>query len=66
MEDTGPGIPESEIPLLFTPFHTTKPDGTGLGLAYSKKAVEGVGGRILLKNREKGKGAILFIQLRRV
>jgi two-component system, NtrC family, sensor histidine kinase HydH len=66
VEDTGPGIPESEIPLLFTPFHTSKPDGTGLGLAYSKKAVEGMGGRILLKNREGGRGAVLSIQLRRV
>ena len=66
VEDTGPGIPDSEIPLLFTPFHTTKPDGTGLGLAYSKKAVEGMGGTILLKNREEGRGAVLSIQLRRV
>jgi two-component system sensor histidine kinase HydH len=66
VEDTGPGIPDSEIPLLFTPFHTTKPDGTGLGLAYSKKAVEGMGGTILLKNREGGRGAVLSIQLRRV
>jgi two-component system sensor histidine kinase HydH len=63
MEDSGPGIPEGEIPRLFTPFHTTKTDGTGLGLAYSKKVVEGMGGRISLVNRETGNGAALTVQL---
>jgi two-component system, NtrC family, sensor histidine kinase HydH len=63
MEDTGPGIPEAEIPRLFTPFHTTKTDGTGLGLAYSRKVVEGMGGRISLVSRERGKGAVLTVQL---
>jgi signal transduction histidine kinase len=65
MEDTGPGIPEGEIPRLFTPFHTTKTEGTGLGLAYSKKVVEGMGGRISLQNRESERGAVLSIQLPR-
>jgi two-component system sensor histidine kinase HydH len=63
MEDTGPGIPETEIPRLFTPFHTTKADGTGLGLAYSKKTIEKMGGKISLVNRERGKGAALSIHL---
>jgi signal transduction histidine kinase len=65
MEDTGPGIPEAEMPRLFTPFYTTKTDGTGLGLAYSKKVVEGMGGRISLRNRDQKKGAVLSIQLPR-
>jgi signal transduction histidine kinase len=63
IEDTGPGIPEEGRSRLFTPFHTTKTDGTGLGLAYSKKAVEGMGGRIGLSNRKNGKGAVLSILL---
>jgi signal transduction histidine kinase len=65
MEDTGPGIPEAEMPRLFTPFHTTKTDGTGLGLAYSKKVVEGMGGRISLRNRDQERGAVLSIHLPR-
>ncbi|NWF54353.1 MAG: HAMP domain-containing histidine kinase [Syntrophaceae bacterium] len=65
MEDSGPGIPEGEIPRLFTPFHTTKTDGTGLGLAYSKKVLEGMGGRISLRNRNQEGGAVLSIQLPR-
>lgn len=60
--DTGPGIPPEEMARLFTPFYTTKTDGTGLGLAYSKKAVEGMGGRIDLSNRD-GAGAVLTIVL---
>ncbi len=62
IEDTGPGIPASELPRLFTPFHTTKTDGTGLGLAYSKKVIEGMKGGIELSNREEG-GAVLTIHL---
>lgn len=61
--DTGPGIPGAELPKLFTPFHTTKADGTGLGLAYSKKAIEGMGGRIGIRNRDEGNGAVLWLRL---
>jgi signal transduction histidine kinase len=63
IEDSGPGIPESEMPRLFTPFHTTKADGTGLGLAYSKKTVEGMNGEIDLANRQETAGAVLTILL---
>jgi len=63
IEDTGPGIAEAEMPRLFTPFYTTKTNGTGLGLAYSKKVVEGMGGRISLRNRDQKRGAVLSIQL---
>jgi len=62
IEDTGGGVPESEKRRMFTPFHTTKTDGTGLGLAYSKKVIEGMGGTIDLANRDGG-GAALSILL---
>jgi two-component system, NtrC family, sensor histidine kinase HydH len=65
IEDSGPGIPKESIPLLFVPFHTTKTNGTGLGLAYSKKIVEGMGGTITLFNRPEGPGACLSIRLPR-
>ncbi|HUX14816.1 MAG TPA: ATP-binding protein [Candidatus Lokiarchaeia archaeon] len=48
---------------MFTPFHTTKADGTGLGLGYSKKVIEGMNGRIELSNREGGGGAVLGVRL---
>jgi len=42
LTDTGKGIPEENIPLLFTPFFTTKPvgDGTGLGLPQAYATVK--------------------------
>ena len=63
VKDTGPGIPGDDLPKLFTPFHTTKSNGTGLGLAYSKKAVEGMGGRIGIRNRDGEGGAVLWVRL---
>ena len=63
IKDNGPGIPDSELLNLFTPFYTTKTNGTGLGLSYSKKVVEGMGGKINLSNRKDGTGAVLTISL---
>ena len=62
IEDDGPGIPETAMPRLFTPFFTTKADGTGLGLAYSRKVIDGMNGEIELTNREGG-GAVLTVRL---
>jgi signal transduction histidine kinase len=63
IEDTGKGISEKDHDRLFTPFYTTKTDGTGLGLAYAKKVIEGMGGAISLANRTGNAGAALTIQL---
>jgi two-component system sensor histidine kinase AtoS len=38
--DTGAGVPAEQIDALFTPFYTTKPKGTGLGLALTLKIIE--------------------------
>lgn len=46
VRDTGSGIPEDQLPLLFTPFHTTKPDGTGMGLYVVQQIVEAHEGEI--------------------
>jgi signal transduction histidine kinase len=61
-EDSGPGIPPEQIPRLFRPFHTTKPGGTGLGLALVHRVVEGHGGEVRVEGRP-GLGAAFTIAL---
>lgn len=49
--DTGVGMDATTIAQLFTPFFTTKSNGTGLGLVSSKRIIEGLGGRITVSSR---------------
>ena len=44
VRDNGPGVPEELLPHLFDPFVTTKPTGSGLGLALVAKIVGDHGG----------------------
>jgi two-component system, NtrC family, nitrogen regulation sensor histidine kinase GlnL len=46
VRDNGPGVPEDLLPHLFDPFVTTKPKGSGLGLALAAKIVGDHGGII--------------------
>ncbi len=46
ISDSGPGIPEEQIAQLFTPFFTTKPAGTGLGLVLCQRIIALHGGRL--------------------
>lgn len=46
--DTGCGISNKDLPRVFDPYFTTKPEGTGLGMAMSAKIVEEHGGNITL------------------
>jgi CheY-like chemotaxis protein len=64
VSDDGPGIPEGELGLIFEPFYTSKPpgQGTGLGLAVSRKIVQGHGGKMWAASKE-GKGATFIIEL---
>jgi PAS domain S-box-containing protein len=62
VEDTGNGIPPSEIPLLFREFlqlpNSRKADqGTGLGLALTRRIVEAQGGTVSVRS-EVGKGSV--------
>jgi two-component system NtrC family sensor kinase len=59
--DTGPGIPEEKLPLIFEPFFSTKElHGTGLGLSITRKIIEEHGGFIKAESGE-GKGAAISL-----
>lgn len=46
VSDSGPGIPADRVEKIFQPFFTTKPQGSGLGLAVVRKIVDAHEGRI--------------------
>jgi signal transduction histidine kinase len=46
VNDTGPGLPVDKADQIFDAFFTTKPQGSGMGLAIRKSIVESQGGRI--------------------
>ena len=62
VEDTGPGIPEEVLPYIFEPGFTTKPAGSGLGLAVVKSVVERYQGEIKVVSRP-GEGSRFEIYL---
>lgn len=54
VEDTGQGIPPEIASQIFTPFFTTKPEGTGLGLSVSQRIVRDCGGRVEFDTSPRG------------
>jgi len=67
VSDTGLGIPEDKLEDIFKPFNRlgaelTNVEGTGIGLAITKRIVNAMGGKILVSS-ELGKGSCFTIQL---
>ena len=68
VEDTGIGIAEDKLPLLFSPFQqldgsmSRRFEGTGLGLAISRNLAELMGGKVGVSSRP-GQGSVFFLEL---
>lgn len=62
VEDDGPGIDADEAGRVFSPYYTTKPTGTGLGLAVVDHIASAHGGSVRLES-EPGRGAAFIVDL---
>jgi signal transduction histidine kinase len=62
ISDTGVGLPVEKADEIFNTFFTTKPQGSGMGLAISKSIIESHGGRIWA-NGDGGRGATFHFTL---
>jgi two-component system NtrC family sensor kinase len=60
--DSGSGVPEADMKVIFDPFYTTKTTGLGLGLSICYDIVHNHGGRIEVSNNPEG-GATFTVWL---
>lgn len=61
VEDDGPGL--AQTANLFVPFFTTKPTGSGIGLALGRQIAEAHGGTLVLANRDGTSGCVASVRL---
>ena len=65
IRDSGCGIPNEKLKLIFDPFYTTKARGTGLGLSIVHSILESYGYRVDAESRV-GEGTTFILHLKRV
>ncbi|MBX2860225.1 MAG: hypothetical protein KTR14_03255 [Vampirovibrio sp.] len=63
VEDQGGGVDEKVAAKLFTPYFSTKGNGTGLGLAHSRKILQTHGGSVELLKTQPGEGSTFALVL---
>jgi len=62
VRDQGPGVAEDQSDLVFTPFHTTKKEGMGMGLSICRSIISEHGGELRFKNNDQA-GACFYFSL---
>jgi signal transduction histidine kinase len=64
-QDTGCGIKQELLPIIFAPFTTTKAssEGTGMGLYNAQRIIRKHKGKIWAESAGEGKGATFYIEL---
>lgn len=63
VKDLGTGVSEENKPMLFSPFHTTKAEGMGMGLSICRSIMLEHGGDLNFTNNEEGHGATFYFRL---
>ncbi|KAA9029993.1 sensor histidine kinase [Niallia endozanthoxylica] len=71
MKDTGKGIPEEDVPVIFEPGYTTKYNehgvaATGIGLSHVQEIVNTLKGKIYIERPEKGTVFIIHIPIKSI
>lgn len=61
VRDCGPGLSREQREHLFEAFYTTKPNGTGLGLAVSRELLSSMGGELSFEETEPGACFVLSL-----
>lgn len=62
IQDNGAGIQEEDLPHIFSPFFTTRQNGTGFGLSICHRVIQEHGGRIRVESRQ-GQGSVFRVSL---
>ena len=62
VKDQGPGVAEDQSELVFTPFHTTKKEGMGMGLSICRSIISEHGGELRFSNNDQA-GACFYFSL---
>lgn len=62
VKDQGPGVAEDQSELVFTPFHTTKKEGMGMGLSICRSIISEHGGELRFRNNDQA-GACFYFSL---
>jgi signal transduction histidine kinase len=62
VSDTGSGIPEEDLGKIFTPYFTTKSDGSGIGLSFVHRVISAHGGTVSAEN-DAGRGATFKLEM---